>query len=118
MDVSAITRFARVSPGKARDLARRMVGLPVNEALRVTEFSARKGAAMLGKTLKSAIANAENNASLAVADLRVKEASIGEGPRLKRYWPRARGSAGPVRRRMCHIRVVLTDGRSESQSEG
>jgi large subunit ribosomal protein L22 len=61
------------------------------------------------KTLKSAIANAENNNSLNAADLVVKEAVVGEGPTLKRFQPKARGSAGPIRKRTSHIKVVLTD---------
>lgn len=110
MEVTAVTKFARLSPQKARDLARKMQGLPVAAALKVTDFSPRKAAALIGKTLKSAIANAENNAKLAVDELTVKEAVVEEGPRLKRYWSRARGGVSPVVKRMCHIRIVLTDG--------
>jgi len=109
MEVSAKARFLRLSPSKARDLAGKMRGLPVSEALKLVDFSKRKAASLIGKTLKSAIANAENNASLAVDDLRVSEAVIEDGPRLKRHWPRARGSASPIKKRMCHIRIVLTD---------
>lgn len=76
MEVTARTKFARLSPSKARDLARKMQGLPVADALKITDFSARKAAGLIGKTLKSAIANAENNAKLAVDELTVKEAVI------------------------------------------
>jgi large subunit ribosomal protein L22 len=119
MEVQAIARFVRLSPHKARDLARHIRGLPVAEALEVTQFSPRKAAALLGKTLKSAIANAENNADLSAEKLRVKEAVVNEGPRLKRYWPRARGSASPILKRTCHISIVLTDGQegTEEQAE-
>ncbi len=110
MEVKAITKFARLSPSKARDLARKMQGLPVADALKVSDFSARKAAALIGKTLKSAIANAENNAKLAVDELMVKEAVVEEGPRMKRYWSRARGGIRPIKKRMCHIKIVLTDG--------
>jgi large subunit ribosomal protein L22 len=113
MDVVAITKYAKVSSKKVRDLARRMRGLPVAEALKVADFSERKGAFLLGKTLKSAIANAENNAKLAVDGLTVREAVVEEGPTLRRYWPRARGMVSPIRKRTCHIRVVLTDGKDE-----
>ena len=109
MDVSATTKFVRISPTKVRDLAHKMQGLPVGDALQVVSLNARKGAFHLTKTLKSAIANAENNADLDVNDLVVKEAVVNEGPRLKRYWPRARGMVSPIRKRMCHIKVVLTD---------
>lgn len=111
MDVRAISRFMRVSPQKARDLVRRMRGMRVAEALQVTAFSNRKAARLIGKTLKSAVANAEKNAKLDAADLKVKQATVEEGPRIRRHWSRARGGVSPVRRRMCHICIVLTDGK-------
>jgi len=116
MDVIAITRYARLSPNKARDLVGKVRGLPVGEALKITQFSPRKAATLLGRTLKSAIANAENNAHLAVDDLKVKNATIEEGPRMRRHWPRARGAVSPILKRMCHIRVVLTDGKDEASA--
>lgn len=115
MDVTATAKFVRLSPGKARDLARQVQGLPVADALKITDFSPRKAAYYIGKTLKSAIANAEDKAKLPPDELLVKEAVIEDGPRMKRYWPRARGAASPIRRRMCHIRVVLTDGKSDGE---
>ena len=113
MDVFAITRYVRLSPSKARDLAAKVRGLPVSEALKLTAFSPRKAAFQIGKTLKSAIANATANAHLDVESLRVKQAVVEEGPRMKRFWPRARGSASPILKRTCHVRIVLTDGRTE-----
>jgi large subunit ribosomal protein L22 len=59
--------------------------------------------------LKSAIANAENNANLRVDKLVVQEAVVGEGPTFKRFQPKARGSAGPIRKRTSHIRIIVTD---------
>jgi large subunit ribosomal protein L22 len=109
MEVKAVTRFIRMSPSKARDLARAIQGKSVAEALKVTEFSERKAAREIGKTLKSAIANAENNASLSADNLFVKRALVEDGPRLKRYWPRARGSASPILKKLSHVRIVLTD---------
>lgn len=113
MDVVATGRYVRLSPSKVRDMARRLRGLRVLDALNITKFSERKAALHIGKVLKSAIANAKNNAKLAVDDLRIKEASIGAGPRWKRYWSRARGGVSPIRKRTCHIRIVLTDGKVE-----
>ena len=115
MDVQATAKFVRVKASKSRDLARRIQGLPVAEALRITDFSERKGARHLGKALKSAIANAENNAKLSVDELKVKRAVIDEGPKFRRYWPRARGGVRPIARRMSHITVVLTDGMEEEE---
>ena len=109
MEVVARAKNVRISPLKARDLARELQGLPVSGALRVVEFSERKAAFYLGKTLKSAISNAEHNNELDAETLIVKEAVVEEGPRLKRFWPRARGSVSPIRKRMSHIKIVLTD---------
>ncbi len=111
MDVVATSKFVRMSPTKVRDLARKLQGLPVAKALQITDprLSSRKAAYLISKTLKSAIANAEHNDNLSVDELTVKLAVIDEGPVLKRYWPRARGSASPILKRTCHIKVVLTD---------
>ncbi len=113
MNVVATTRFARLSPTKIRDLAKRVQGMPVAEALKVADFTERKGAKLLGKTLKSAIANAEHNAKIAVDELTVAKAVVDEGPRMRRAWARARGSVSPILKRTCHVRVVLTDGKSD-----
>ena len=113
MDVKATTKYVRISPFKARDLAHRVQGMPVGEALKITDLSERKAAFLIGKTLRSAIANAQNNAGLSVDELVVKEAVVNEGPRLKRYWPRARGSVSPIIKRTSHIQIVLTDGKAE-----
>jgi large subunit ribosomal protein L22 len=64
---------------------------------------------LINKTLKSAIANAENNHELSADELIVKEAVVGEGPTLKRFKPRARGSAGAILKRTSHIFITLTD---------
>ncbi len=111
MEVQAITKFVHLSPSKAQDLAARLRGLSVADALRTTTVNERKAAGAIGKTLKSALANAETNADLSVDTLRVKEASVDLGPVMKRYWPRARGMVSPIKKRMCHIKIVLTDGR-------
>jgi len=85
-------------------------GKSASEALELLKFIPRKSARMIEKTLKSAIANATNNNKLAADVLRVKEAVANEGPRLKRFQPKARGSAGPIIKRTCHIQVIVTDG--------
>jgi large subunit ribosomal protein L22 len=109
MDIRAISRRVRLSPTKARDFARAIQGKPVAEALRMTSISERKAAFQIGKTLKSAIANAENNADLDVETLWIKQAVIDEGPRMKRFWPRARGMVRHIVKKTCHITIVLTD---------
>lgn len=109
MEVKATYRYARISPLKARDVAREVTGLPVSAALDVLNFTPKKAAFLIGKTLKSAIANAENNHDLSADDLIVKSAMVGEGPVFKRWKPRARGGAAPIRKRTSHIFVILTD---------
>ena len=107
-NLKATTKFVRLSPMKARDLARAITGLSVAEALRVVELNKRKAAECIGKTLKSAIANAENNAELSADDLYVASATVDNGPTFPRYWPRARGSAAALRKKTSHISVTLT----------
>ena len=109
MQILSTTKYARISAFKAREVAREIQGLPVAAALDLVAFSPKKAAAMIAKTLKSAIANAENNNNLRAETLVVKEARIGEGPTAKRFQPKARGSAGPILKRSSHIRIVLTD---------
>jgi large subunit ribosomal protein L22 len=109
MQVTSTYRFARISAFKAREVTREIQGRSASDALDVLAFSPKKAAVLVKKTLKSAIANAENNAELKVDTLLVKEAVVGEGPTLKRFRARARGSASPLRKRTSHIRIVLSD---------
>lgn len=109
MQVKSIHRFAKISAFKAREVTRAIQGLPATDAVDLLRFTPKKAAGLILKTLKSAIANAENNNSLNPNDLVVKEAVVGEGPTLKRFQPKARGSAGPIRKRTSHISVTLTD---------
>jgi len=109
MQIRSIYRGARISAFKAREVTREIQGLPVAAALDLVAYSSKKAAGMIAKTLKSAIANAENNANLRVDKLVVQEATVGEGPTFKRSQPKARGSAGPIRKRTSHIRIILTD---------
>jgi large subunit ribosomal protein L22 len=109
MEVSSTYRYAKISPFKAREVTREIQGLPVSAALDIVAFSPKKAASLINKTLKSAVANAENNANLRVDGLVVKEAIVGEGPTIKRMITRARGSGSRILKRSSHIRIVLTD---------
>src|SRR5436305_386276 len=109
MEVRSIYKYARISPFKVREVTREIQGLPVSAALDILAFTPRKAAFLINKTLKSAIANAENNAHLKVDGLVVKEATVGEGPTIKRMMTRARGSGSQILKRSSHIRIVLTD---------
>jgi large subunit ribosomal protein L22 len=109
MQVTSTYRFARISAFKAREVTREIQGRSASDALDLLAFSPKKAAVLVRKTLRSAIANAENNAELKVDSLLVKEAVVGEGSTFKRFRARARGSASPLRKRTSHIRIVLSD---------
>ena len=109
MQIKSIYRGARISAFKCREVTREIQGLPVSAALDILAFTPKKAATLVAKTLKSAVANAENNNNLRADRLVVQEATVGEGPTFKRFQPKARGSAGPIRKRTSHIRIILTD---------
>ena len=118
MEVRSIYKYARISAFKVREVTREIQGLPVSAALDVLAFTPKKAAFLINKTLKSAIANAENNANLKADGLVVKEAVVGEGPTFKRMMTRARGSGSRVLKRTSHIRIVLTDEKPEAKQAG
>ena len=110
MEVQALTRNARMSPKKVREVARTIQGRAANDAVEYLTLIPRKSARLIVKTLKSAIANAENNNNLAADTLTVKSAIVENGPVLKRFKAGAKGTAMPRRKKMSHIRIVLSDG--------
>lgn len=109
MEVRAITRNVRMSPQKVREVTRQIQGMNAIQAQNTLAAVQRKSARLVSKTLRSAIANAENNNNLAPTSLRVKEAVVGAATSMKRWVPKARGSAGPIIKRSCHICIILTD---------
>jgi large subunit ribosomal protein L22 len=122
MRVQAIYRNFRMSPQKMREVVRQIQGLRADQAQAVLAVVPRKSARAVAKTLKSAIANAQdlkaNNAkyrSLNTDELLVLEAVAGAATTYKRFTPKARGSAGPTLKRGCHIRIVLTDGQDDAK---
>jgi large subunit ribosomal protein L22 len=108
MKVQAIKRRFRMSPQKVREVVRQIQGLNAVEALNVLQFIPRKSARAVAMTLKSAIANAENNHGLKGESLVVERAAAETAGSIKRFVPKARGSAGPILKRSCHIRIILT----------
>jgi large subunit ribosomal protein L22 len=99
----------RMSAQKMREVVRQIQGLPALQAQAVLAVVPRKSARFVAKTLNSAIANAENNNNVKAEKLRVKEAVAGQATTMKRFTPKARGSAGPILKRACHIKITLTD---------
>jgi large subunit ribosomal protein L22 len=109
MQVQAISRNVDMSAQKMRELVRQIQGLPAAQAAAVLAVVPRKSARVVAKTLQSAIANAENNNGAKLANLTVLEAVAGTATSFKRFTPKARGSAGPIIKRKCHVKIVLTD---------
>ena len=109
MQVHAIMKNVRMSAQKMREVVRQIQGLPALQAQAVLAVVPRKGARFVAKTLRSAIANAENNKTAKPELLIVKEAVAGTATSLRRFTPKARGSAGPIIKRNCHIKIVLSD---------
>lgn len=104
---SAITKYVRVSPRKARLAAGLIKGLNAQEAKRQLEYSGLRAGRMLIKTLQSAVANAETQGDARRENLIVDEVRVDEGPRMKRSKPRSRGSQHPILKRMSHFTVVV-----------
>lgn len=107
MEVQALTKYVRMSQLKLRDVAREVQGMKASEALELLKFIPRKAARFIYKTLKSAIANAENNHNLVGDSLIINRLIIEQGPSLKRFRPSARGMAHPYRKGTSHIRIIL-----------
>ena len=116
MQVQAITKNVRMSAQKMREVVRQIQGMPAAHAQATLAVTPRKGARFVAKTLKSAIANAEDlkthhkeYSDLNTDRLVVKEALAQTASTIRRFTPKARGSAGPILKRNCHIKIVLTD---------
>ena len=117
MEVKSTSKYVRLSPKKARDVAREIQGLPVSSALDILNFTPKKAAQLIGKTLKTAIADADNNFGLDTSTLVIKEAVIGAAPTLGRFKARAKGSAGPIIRRNSHISITLVGAAPEKKKK-
>ena len=109
MEIAAKLRGAQLSAQKARLIADQIRGKPVEEALDILAFSAKKGAAIVKKVLESAVANAEHNEGADVDELKVSTVFVDEGFSLKRIRPRAKGRADRILKRTCHITVKVAD---------
>ena len=98
-----------MSAQKMREMVRQIQGLPVAQAQAVLKVVPRKSARLVAKTLQSAVANAENNKQARPETLYVKEAVAQTAYTLRRFTPKARGSAGPILKRHSHIKIVVSD---------
>lgn len=109
MESLAKTRFVRISAQKARLVADMIRGRPVDEALNVLDYTPKKAARIIAKTLRSAVANAEDQQNVDVDDLYVKRAFVDEGPTQRRILPRAHGRASRILKRSSHITVIVDE---------
>lgn len=113
MEVFAESRFVRMSPRKIRLVAEAIKKLPPQEAISYLSLMPKRAAKPIAKVLKSALANAANNAKISDGKLRIKEIIVNEGARLKRYREASRGRVRPYLKRSSHIRVVLEEKKEE-----
>jgi large subunit ribosomal protein L22 len=109
MKYTAMHRFARISARKVRPLANLIRGKFADEALDILRYQPERGARMLEKVVKSALANAEDRRAQNLNLLIVAEVRIDGGPMFKRMMPRSRGMATTILKRMSHIHVALED---------
>jgi large subunit ribosomal protein L22 len=107
--VRAQAKWVRVSARKARLVLDHIRGRTVPEARTILAFTSRAAAIDIEKVLRSAVANAEANHGLDGDDLVVEAAYADEGPTLKRWRPRARGRVNRIRKRTCHVTLVLAE---------
>jgi large subunit ribosomal protein L22 len=104
----AVAKFIRISPYKVREVLDLVRGQHVQRAAEILRFSERDAAFVVGKVLASAVANAENNDGLESEELYVSACYADEGATIKRFRPRARGRAGRIRKRTCHITLIVS----------
>jgi len=109
MAFEAVHRYARISPRKVRPLADMIRGKFADEALDILRYQPQRGARMLEKVLKSALANAEERRATGMESMIVVDARVDGGPMFKRIRPRARGMAYLIRKRMSHIHVSVDE---------
>ena len=109
MEVSATLKRCRISPQKCRLVADQLRGLSVERALENLRFGRTKSTDLILKLLESVIANAENNESADIDELKIRRIEVDQGATLKRFRARARGRASPIKKRTSHISITLSD---------
>jgi len=107
MSVTAKLRYLRIAPRKVRLVADLIRGKKVSQALRLLQFTPKRAALSLEKLLRSALANARHNFGLEEDNLYISKITVDEGPKLKRWMPRARGRAFEIQKKTSHVTLVL-----------
>ena len=111
MEAKAVAKYVRMSPIKLQPVCDLVRGKDLNEALAILKFMPNQAAGAVAKVVKSAAANATNNHDLDGDRLYIKACYADEGVTLKRWMPRAKGSASQILKRTSHITVVVSDER-------
>lgn len=109
MHIRAIAKYTRISSTKVRKVAMAVKGRPVEDALSILGFMPQRSAKILGKVIRSAVANADQKPDIDVDNLSIASIVINQGPSLKRFRPRAMGRATKILKRTSHITVVLAE---------
>lgn len=109
MPVTAKLKYLRISPRKVRLIADLIRWKKIEEAQIILKFAKKRGAYPLSKLLNSAIANAKNNFQLDPKNLYISKITVDEGPKYKRWMPRARGAAYEIQKKTSHITIVLAE---------
>ena len=107
--VRAYSKAVKVAPKKMRDLMSQLRGKRVDEAMAILRFMPTPNARVVAKTVRSAAANAENNYNMNPRQLKITQAAVSEGQRVRRLWPRARGRGDIIRRRFSNIEIVVEE---------
>ena len=107
--VKAVNRNVRSSPRKINNLLKNIRGKKVDVAIRDLSFARQRIAFDIKKTIQSAIANAENNNQYDIDNLYIKEAYVGKSIVLKRFRPRAKGRASPIKKPYSNLTIILSE---------
>ena len=117
MEVTAKLRYLRIAPRKVRLVADLVRGKSVEEATHILNFTRKKAARPLFKLLNSAVANASHNFQLKKENLYISKLVVDEGPKLKRWRPRARGVTYEIQKKTSHITLVLSEAKNKVKNE-
>ena len=109
MEAKAIVKYVRISPQKVKLVSDLIRGKKVDDAEAILKFTEKKAAYIVGKLLKSAVANATQNPNMDEDVLFVKEIYVGPGPTLKRWRSRAQGRVAPIRKRTSNITIIVAE---------
>ena len=111
--VKAVNKNVRSSTRKISLILKSIVGKKANEAIRDLSFSEKRISGDIKKTISSAVANAENNYQYDIDDLYIKEAYVGKSIVMKRFRPRAKGRASPIKKPYSRVTIILGEKKAD-----